>query len=255
MAGKTASGKSGKGAAKKSAAEPQLRKDPAFMKRMEAAIRDEYRKGGTAAPAADAPALQPASRAKDAAPGPAPEGTPARATAAAPAAPAVKKARRSTAARKALADELSSLLPGLDEEGLAFLIEQARTHLYNMKVLELEAEAERLEASSARSRTLSSARGAARPAGGGFSIKAGEGGTDYSIVRDGKWKMFTREEMLAMVRIATVREPLEAVAPRLYRWLKAERSDFFGDIPVSGPSDPALASLAKLLRATFEVRK
>jgi hypothetical protein len=156
-----------------------------------------------------------------------------------------------------LAAELTSLLPELDEEGLAFLIEQARVHLYNMKLAELEDAAESLERSAKRAGAA--AKAGAKPSGARqaakLEIKAASDGSSYHIVYEGKWKLFSSEEMMALVRIARAEAPAPELAARLHRWLKAERSDFFHDLPVGGPSDPLLVALAGLLKKTFTIKK
>lgn len=161
----------------------------------------------------------------------------------------------------ALAAELASLIPELDDEGLAFLIEQARVHLYNMKVEELEAAARAAEAASARSakagkRTVGTASAKASGAGrdGEFRIEAASDGSAYDLVYDGKWKMFSSEEMLAMVRIASVKDPVADVGARLYRWLLAERRDAINDLGLAGLADPRLKALVGLLRKTFTIK-
>lgn len=160
------------------------------------------------------------------------------------------------AERKALAAELTSLIPELDEEGLAFLIEQARVHLYNMRVLDLEAagiEAEKAS-SRARSKTSGSTGSGGKSASDEFVIKASSKGSSYDIVHQGKWKMFTDDEMLAMVRIVSSKDPVAQVSGRLYRWFLAERADVIGDLSLTGLADPRLKKLVALLRKTFVIK-
>ena len=169
--------------------------------------------------------------------------------------------RKGDSGTKALADELVSLIPELDAEGLAFLIEQARVHLYNMRVVELDAAAVAAENASVRAGKVTSAkRGASRPGNGAaagvddFTIQASSDGSTYDLVWQGKWKMFTSDEMLAMVRITSNKDPAAEVGGRLYRWFLAERSDVLQDIPFSGLADPKLKAIVALLRKTFTVK-
>jgi len=221
-------------------ADAQRRKDPVFMKHLEAAILDERARvdarsavpaAATKAVTASAAAVKPAAKAR---PGSAPK-----AKAAAP-----SKARASD--RQALAAELSSLIPELDSEGLAFLVEQARVHIYNMRVAELEDAAVEAERASKRAHPAAIADE--------FQIHAAGSGSSYDLVWHDKWKMFTDEEMLAMVRITSNKDPVVAVGGRLYRWLLAERGDVLADIPFSGLADPKLKKLVALLRKTFTVK-
>lgn len=236
-------GSKGAGGSKRSGAsrvtDAQLRKDPAFMKHLESAIRAERARVDIAA---ETPGPEVAAKtAKVVKDRPAPA---TRSRAAPPRAASPRKARKPDA--KALAAELSSLIPELDSEGLAFLIEQARVHLYNMRVAELEDAA--VEAERASNRVHQ-----AVPADE-FQIHAAASGSTYDLVWHDKWKMFTDEEMLAMVRIASSKDAVAEVGGRLYRWLLAERRDVLADIPFSGLADPKLKKLVALLRKTFTVR-
>lgn len=238
----------------------QRRKDPVFMKHLEAAILDERAR-------ADASAVRGRTAAAKASVAAGAQATDRTAAKAGPrGAPKAKAAKapprnRVDADRKALAAELSGLIPELDAEGLAFLIEQARVHLYNMKVQDLEAAAEEAENASARAGKLASAKGGSSRAKSGvssgsedFTIHAAGNGSSYDLVWHDKWKMFTDEEMLAMVRITSSKDAVADVGGRLYRWFLAERRDVIADIPFSGLADPKLRKLVALLRKTFTVK-
>lgn len=245
----TASGKKPKAKAAGMAI-AQRRKDPVFMKNLESAIIEERAR-------VDADAKVAALAAAKAAPSPGPKAKAAPSTAPKAKAAANSSRKAGKPDRKALADELSGLIPGLDSEGLAFLIEQARVHLYNMRVVELEDAAVEAERASKRAHSIGSAGDARRkPAGSSddFQIHAAENGSSYDLVWHDKWKMFTDEEMLAMVRIASSKDAVADVGGRLYRWLLAERRDVLADIPFSGLADPKLKKLVALLRRTFTVR-
>lgn len=174
--------------------------------------------------------------------------------------------KASELASEALRQELAELLPQLDQEGLVFLLEQARVHLYNMKVLELEAAAEQLAArrpaTAQAARQVKSGKGrtktvhdSAAGTAGTFRIEAAAGGSVYHLVSDEHWKMFAGDEMLAMVKICSSADAPELLAARLHRWLKAERSDFFADIAISGAADPKMIELVQLLRKTFTIKR
>lgn len=211
----------------------QRKKDPVFMKNLESAIRAERTRVDGDSKGAIAKGDVPA--ATKAAPSPRPEAR-------------VKPDRpaRTKASKKALAAELSSLIPQLDSEGLAFLIEQARVHIYNMRVVELEDAAVKAEHASSRVHATGTADE--------FQIHAAANGSSYDLVWHDKWKMFTDEEMLAMVRITSSKDAVGDVAGRLYRWLLAERRDVIADISLSGLADPRLRKLVALLRKTFAVK-
>ena len=157
--------------------------------------------------------------------------------------------------RENLAKELRSLIPKLDEEGLAFLIEQAQIHLYNLQV-------------DALNKTLikSQARAAAKNAGkkttgkpakvsqspdeaGGFSeIKTSESGASYYIVYKTEWIMFSKEEMIKLVTIAGGEGTDLEIKERLFNWLSRERTDLLRSAGIANKFDNKLKSLAGLLK-------
>ncbi|MCX7656111.1 MAG: hypothetical protein N2Z76_06265 [Treponemataceae bacterium] len=166
--------------------------------------------------------------------------------------------------KESLLKELAELLPQLDEEGLQFLLDQGRIHLYNMNLVELHAVVDEIPESPVRAKKgkISSSRKqkelspVSEPM---FQIKAGSGGGTYHLVYQGKWKVFSDTEMLQMVRIVTEPEsssnsPLEEATKRLFLWFKRERTDVFQDIPFQGPGDPLLTEFVNLLRKTFRIR-
>jgi hypothetical protein len=65
---------------------------------------------------------------------------------------------------------------------------------------------------------------------------------------------FTGDEMLAMVRIVSSKDPVSQLSGRLYRWLLAERSDVINDLALAGLADPKLKKLVTLLRKTFTIK-
>ncbi len=171
--------------------------------------------------------------------------------------------RRESAAHRALAAELASLMPELDEEGLSFLVEQARVHLYNMEITRREAEAQALSsgAKTAKGGTRRSAAGSAPSASGvsasgpaNFRVERSASGSSYHLITGGNWKMFTEGEMTRMVKIASVPDDVAEVATRLHAWLSAERSDAFADLELGDSRDPRLRELVLFLRSKFAIK-
>ena len=101
---------------------------------------------------------------------------------------ATKKAPVKKTARDVLAAELRSMMKDLDEEGLAFLVEQARVHLHNMNVIRLE---EELAAASRSDKKGAAKKSASRLPAADFRIDRSPSGATYHIFSGGKWKMFT----------------------------------------------------------------
>ncbi len=140
-------------------------------------------------------------------------------------------------------DELLALLPALDEAGIAFLLEQAKVHRYNMEVERLNAQIE-----SDAVRGPDSVPG---PAPGLLRIERSKDGSTYHLVVGNDWKMFTSEEMAALVRICRSGEPQAEMARRLRAWLSRERRDVYLDLGLDGPSIGMGLDLVRLIGESF----
>jgi hypothetical protein len=156
---------------------------------------------------------------------------------------------RATAAKGAsspLMRELTALLGELDDEGLAFLLEQAKVHRYNMEVEKLNAISERL-ASEGTPEVPAAARSAIR-------LERSKDGSTYHIVAGSSWKMFTAEEIAALVRIARSDDTESERAKRTRSWFARERKDVLVDLGMDGPSIGLALEIVRLLRKTFPPR-
>jgi hypothetical protein len=142
--------------------------------------------------------------------------------------------------RDVLAKELRSLIPQLDAEGLSFLIEQARVHLYNMQAAELE-------------KTIVGARTTAGSARGDiFRLEGSGSGSSYYIVYNNDWIMFSKDEMTQFVRIISAPGTDLEIRERFYRWLERERRDVLVSIPMADKFDEKLKAIIALIRKTFK---
>ena len=167
-----------------------------------------------------------------------------------------KKTSGNDAQWESLAKELRGLIPKLDSEGLAFLVEQGRVHLYNMQVEKLNQAAEAADAASARATSLTKkpgVRGAAK--GAVLRLEGTESGSSYYLYYGNNEIMFSRNEMVQLVKIANGEGTDTGIRARLYSWFDRERTDVFAVVPISGKSDPKLTALAEILRNTFKLRK
>jgi hypothetical protein len=138
--------------------------------------------------------------------------------------------------------------PVLDEAGLAFLLEQAKVHRYNMEVERLNAISERAAADQASAPRVGEAFASA------LRIERSADGSTYHLVAGGDWKMFTAEEMAALVRITRSGEGAEEVARRLRAWFARERRDVFLDFGLDGPSIGMVRDIEALILKTFPPR-
>ena len=157
------------------------------------------------------------------------------------------KTAKKDSGRESLAVELRELIPRLDSEGLAFLVEQARVHLYNMQVEELNKAAEAADASAGTA-------GAKRGQGTSFRIDGAESGSSYYLQYGNDNVMFSRDEMVHLVRIANAKGADLEIRERLYNWFDRERKDIFALVPIKDKFDDRLKALTALLRNSFKIR-
>jgi hypothetical protein len=138
-------------------------------------------------------------------------------------------------------------LPELDVEGIVFLLEQAKVHHYNMEVEKLNAISDRAAAGGS---DRAPQEGPASP----LRIERSADGSTYHLVAGGDWKMFTAEEMAALVRITRSGEGKDEIARRLRAWLSRERKDVFLDLGLDGPSIGKAKDIVGLIVKAFPPR-
>jgi len=150
--------------------------------------------------------------------------------------------------KELLARELKSLIPKLDSEGLAFLVEQARVHLYNMQVDELNKAAAKAESTAGKPKTQ------AKPKSGRetYSIVGNEGGNSFYLKCPNDNIIFSGNEMLQLARIANGTGTDLEIRERLYAWLVRERRDVFAAIHIVNKSDDKLKMLAALIKKSVK---
>jgi hypothetical protein len=140
---------------------------------------------------------------------------------------------------KELIAEIVSLLPDLDEEGLIFLLEQAR-----MRRLALE-----------EARTICrSSIALAQEAEAELKIGRCDDGSTYYVVAGSTWKLFSADEIAALVRIARNEEAVDKASKGLFFWLHQERRDVLADLHIPDSASLRLPELLELLRSNFPVR-
>jgi hypothetical protein len=140
---------------------------------------------------------------------------------------------------KRLIDEIDSLLPELDEEGLVLLLEQARTR--------------RLALEEARTICRSSIA-SAQDAETELKIGRCDDGSTYYVVAGATWKLFSADEIAALVRIARNEEAADKASQGLFSWLHQERRDVLADLRILDSASGRLPELLELLRSNFPVR-
>jgi hypothetical protein len=147
--------------------------------------------------------------------------------------------------RNTLAKELRSLIPRLDAEGLEFLIEQAQVHLYNMQVDELN-------------KTMARAKpaGASRPAKQSEDIRIeGSGsGSSFYMFYHGQSVMFSRDEIIGLVKLVNGPGTALEIAERLYNWFDRERADIFATIPIADKFDSRVKKITQIIKKNFTLQ-
>jgi hypothetical protein len=145
--------------------------------------------------------------------------------------------------RDELLKELRKLIKQLDEEGLAFLIKQASTLIYNSKVDELN-----------RSRELAaSGTGGRKTETGVFITKSGRPG-GYFLQIDGVRSILDEGEVIALAGIAHGAGGIEEGAERLYRWLERNRDEIIMDSGLAR-TGKKIEGLYSCLTKDFAIRK
>ena len=170
----------------------------------------------------------------------------------------VTKADPGDAERESLARELRGLIPRLDSEGLSFLVEQARVHLYNMQAEELNEAALAADAAAERANSLAGKtggrRGAPKAAAENFRIDTTESGSSYYLHYRNNEVMFSRDEMIRLVKIANGKGTDLEIRERLYNWFDRERKDVFAVVPMADKFDKRIKPLVALLKKNFKLR-
>ena len=162
-----------------------------------------------------------------------------------------KSKSKATSDKAPLAKELRSLIPKLDSEGLAFLVEQARIHLYNMQVDELNKAAEAANAASSRKGTIAKA---GQSKADGFRIDGTDSGSSYYLYYRNGSVMLSRDEMIQLVKIVNANRSELENRELLYNWLARERKDIFALIPIKDQFDERLKILLRYIKKSFMLR-
>lgn len=170
------------------------------------------------------------------------------------------KKQKADAERESLAKELRLLIPKIDSEGLAFLVKQARVHLYNMHVEELNKAAKAVTAASAKSAKIAQSAGAKRGQGAAktgaekLRIEGTESGSSFYLCYRNGNVMFSRGEISHLVKIVNAPGTDIEIRERLYNWFDRERKDIFALLPIKDKADAHLKALAALLKKSFKFR-
>jgi hypothetical protein len=153
--------------------------------------------------------------------------------------------------RDGLAKELRSLIPRLNAEGLQFLIEQAQVHLYNMQVDELNKTFTR---SADRETGKRKAEAKTPRQSEDIRIEGSGSGSSFYLFYHGQSVMFSRDEIIHLVKIVNGPGGAVEIAERLFNWFDRERADVFALIPMKDYFDARLKKIAQTVKKNFKVQ-
>ncbi len=162
-----------------------------------------------------------------------------------------KNKQESDDPRKELLKELRSLIKDIPEEGLLFLIKQANTILYNMRVEELNKAREKLtkeESTSLKKGTTQKIK----PKDDSVSIERSSFGRSFILIIAGNRKIMGEDELTKVVRIVFKAEDPEEGAERLFTWFKRNRDDVLLDGNLK-KGDPVFTNLFNYIKEHFSM--
>jgi hypothetical protein len=159
-----------------------------------------------------------------------------------------KKTGGKSELRDELEKELRSLIPRLDEEGLQFLIEQAQVHLYNMQVDELNK-------TLARAKPAGAAKEKTPRQSEEIRIEGSGSGSSFYLFYHGQSAMFSRDEIITLVKLVNGPGSTLEIAERLFNWFDRERADVFALIPMNDFFDGRLKNIVQVIKKNFKVQQ
>jgi hypothetical protein len=154
--------------------------------------------------------------------------------------------------REKLLKELRSLIKDIPEDGLLYLIKQANTILYNVRVDELNIAGERLDRrAGGKPRNVIGES----PLSSTVTVERGAFGRSFILDINGTRKTLGEDEMSKMVKITHSAEDTIDGATRLHRWIKRNRDDILLDASITGPKHPSMRGIFECLTQNFSLNE
>lgn len=157
--------------------------------------------------------------------------------------------------KKFLIKEITARMKELDEEGLKFLIQQAKVLFHKQEVEKLNTEINHynenyvIGAETERKKKKSDSTGKAL-------IDLEEQSENiYILVICGARKVLSRLELREIVKICHEQMSDAAFSARLYEWLKVRRNDILFDARIRTADHPAWPALRRFLRNRFKAKR
>jgi hypothetical protein len=165
-----------------------------------------------------------------------------------------KSVAKSSTRREILLKELRRLLPQIDEEGLAFLVKQSHTIVYNLHVDEMNRSLAQANRSSSRA-TAKKSREEKDADKYGVWVEDAPGGGSFIIVLGTLRKVFSRVELRKLVALVNSGSADDgARSEQLFTWFKKHRGDVLFDGRIEARRHPLLVKLARYLRTHYTVK-
>ncbi len=160
-----------------------------------------------------------------------------------------KKAVKISAEKKRLLALLDSLIEGLYEEDMEFLVSQAQILNHNRRVEERIASGEKHSDLKPEDFEIK------KPDRSTADIVEGEGSNHFIIVGAGVRKFFDIQEMRKLVKLCHAAADKKDAASRLYNWFDNNRRDYINDAEISGPGDVFLGAIYEKIIQTYKVKE
>jgi hypothetical protein len=171
--------------------------------------------------------------------------------------PAKKTARgRKSAKREMLEQELQEAIGQIDEEGLAFLLNQAHVLIHNAQVQRINSELAELDRKNRAARKSLGRAALAEPGAMGAAkvgVEESEDRKAFFLSLGGQRKVLNLQEIKRLVRICYGAESKSAALRQLYTVLSRERGDILADAKIGGPSSPLIEGLFHALREKYRL--
>jgi hypothetical protein len=155
---------------------------------------------------------------------------------------------RISARRERLEEELQEAIRQIDEQGLAFLLNQAHVLIHNAQVEKINRELAVLDSKNQAARRAMGA--AAAPL---VRIEESDNGKTFFLGLGGTRKVMALEELKRLVRICYGAENKSAALKQLYTVLARDRGDILVDAKIGGPGSPLIEALFNILREKYHL--
>lgn len=167
----------------------------------------------------------------------------------------IKQDECSKEQRKLLTKEITKRLKELDEEGLRFLIQQARILVQNQEIEKLNTEIDNYNKNN-ESYVIGAEPEKKKSGSQKTLIDLEEQSKNtFILVICGARKVLSRLELREIVKMCHARMSDTAFSVKLFEWLKIHRNDILFDARIRTADHPVLVALRRFLRSRYKVKK